>query len=81
MRGQYAPRGLGSAGRRLWREVVAQRELTAGERVLLTEACRGADLCERLAASASRAYCARPTLIELRQQRASLAALIATLGV
>jgi hypothetical protein len=77
----YAPRGLDSAGRRLWREVVAAHELTAGERVILTEACRAADLCERLNAQALRAHAPRSTLVELRQQRAALAALIVGLGV
>ena len=80
-RQSYAPRGLGSAGRRLWRQVVDQYELEPGSRALLIEACRSADLCDRLATDAERPLCPRSTLVELRQQRLALAKLIAGLGI
>lgn len=43
-----APRGIGSRGKKLWREVVAVRDFAPGERVILEEACRLADRLERL---------------------------------
>lgn len=42
------PRGLRTRGRRLWRESVAGRRFSAGELVLLEEACRCADRLDRL---------------------------------
>ena len=80
-RGPYSPRDLGPAGRRLWRQVVDHYELEPGARALLVEACRSADLCERLAADAERPHCPRSVLVELRQQRLALAKLIAGLGI
>lgn len=44
-----APAGLGTRGRRLWRQVVADYELSVADVELLTEACRCADDAERLA--------------------------------
>ena len=78
---QYAPRGLGTAGRRLWREVVAAHELTAGERVILIEACRSADLCQRLADTAEKPGCLRSTRTELRAERSLLARLVRELRI
>lgn len=42
------PSGLGSRGRRLWREVTDDHELDASQRVMLEEACRCADRLDRL---------------------------------
>ena len=44
----YAPRGLGAAGRRLWKSVTDTYELEEHERAVLTEAARTADLCAKL---------------------------------
>ncbi|WP_326546100.1 hypothetical protein QGN32_20555 [Mycolicibacterium sp. ND9-15] len=78
----YAPRSLGAAGRRLWRDALKRYdEWTPGERIILIEAARTADLCERLGAASARDNCPRSTLVELRQQRLALAKLIAELGI
>ena len=79
---KYAPRDLQVAGRRLWREVVAAYpDLTIGETLLLIEAARTADLCDKLNTASQKPTCPRATLVELRQQRQSLAALINELGI
>lgn len=49
------PRGLGAAGRALWRSIVDEYTLEPHERVLLAEACRTADELERLRAEAASA--------------------------
>ena len=74
----YAPRGLGPAGRRLWRSVLDQYELEEHERVLLVEACRTADTCTRLEEAAADLDTG-PVLVELRQQRLTLFKLISAL--
>lgn len=43
-----APQGLGAAGRRLWRLVLRDYDLTVAELELLGQACRTADLIARL---------------------------------
>ncbi|QCR54945.1 hypothetical protein C1N80_06230 [Brachybacterium sp. SGAir0954] len=43
-----APKGLGSRGRRLWREITEEHDLDPMQRVLLEEACRCADRLDRL---------------------------------
>jgi hypothetical protein len=43
-----SPTGLGTRGRRLWRDVLDEGELAPAERVLLEEACRLADRLDRL---------------------------------
>ncbi|MDP4015379.1 MAG: hypothetical protein U0990_08415 [Candidatus Nanopelagicales bacterium] len=43
-RPQPAPRGLGSAGRKLWRAIAGMWELDAREVEILAQACRTADL-------------------------------------
>lgn len=45
-----APVGLGTAGRRLWREVVNEYELRVDEALVLTSACRLVDQLQRLEA-------------------------------
>ena len=47
-RGPAAPQGLGQAGRRFWRSIVAAYELSPGEAELLRQACRTVDLLDRL---------------------------------
>jgi hypothetical protein len=78
---EYAPRTLGESGKRLWKSVVDEYELSEHERVLLLEACRTADLCDRLSATAARVDRPSRVLVELRQQRATLVKLFAALGL
>ena len=77
----YAPRGLGPAGKQLWRSarhLLDAGELGAGGRALLLEACRCADDCERLAKEVD---ATRLLFAELRHQRDQLARLLAQLGI
>ncbi|WP_214370674.1 hypothetical protein [Pseudonocardia sp. H11422] len=84
-----APKGLGAAGRRLWRSVLADYELDQHECLILTEACRVADRLERLAEESEGAPLtltnfkgdpvANPLLTEARQQAIVFARLIAAL--
>lgn len=79
---RYAPRELGPAGRRLWRSVHEKYdELTIGEELLLMEAARSADLIERLNLASQKAHCPRSTLVEIRQQRLTLAKLVEQLQI
>lgn len=81
-RRHYSPRDLGPAGKRLFRETVSRLDdMTPGERVVLIEACRTVDLCERLHADAMRPGSSRRNLVELRGQRRVLAELIARLRI
>ena len=73
----YAPRGLGAAGRRLWKSVTDTYELEEHERAVLTEAARTADLCAKLAAKADRIDGTSPVLVE----RLALAKLLGALKV
>lgn len=83
------PKGLGSAGRRLWRAVVGDYDLEQHELLLLVEACRVADRLDRLAAESESAsltvenykgdQVANPLLTEARQQGIVLARLLAAL--
>jgi hypothetical protein len=78
------PRGLGPAGRELWKSTLQRWELDAHELAQLREIARTADLCERLAAVVARdepssTVAARHAIVELRQQRVTLARLIAAL--
>jgi hypothetical protein len=84
-----SPRGLQTAGRRLWRAVTADYEMDEHERAVLVQACRTADLCDRLAQEAEDApltvtnfkgdAVANPLIVEHRQQSATLSRLIAAL--
>ncbi|MER7459217.1 hypothetical protein [Micromonospora sp. NPDC126480] len=86
-----APRGLGTAGRRLWKAVVEEFDLTEQELALLRQAARTADLCDRLqavvdeegpmVAAKDDGTRAHPALVELRQQRITLARLLVALRV
>lgn len=83
------PKGLQSAGRRLWRAAVADYDLDQHELLLLVQACRTADVLDRLAAESDGApltvtnhkgdEVANPLLTEARQQGIVLARLLAAL--
>jgi phage terminase small subunit len=84
------PAGLGPAGRRLWRTIVAPFDLEGHERELLRQACRTADLIDGLAevvdregltATSPQGVRVHPAVVELRMQRTSLARLVAALGI
>lgn len=83
-----APRGSQTAGKRLWESVQAAYVLDERETVLLTEACRTVDLCVELHAAVRRdgvlvdgpqGLRAHPAVVEARQQRVTLARLLAAL--
>ncbi len=81
-----APAGAGTAGKRLWRSVLADFELAEHELALLRQAVCVADTCAALQATVDRdgllaAGRAHPALVELRQQRVLLARLIVALRV
>lgn len=83
------PSGLSTAGRALWRSVVADYDLDEHERLLLREACRTADRLDRLEKEATRAEVTarnrfgeiviHPAQVEARQQSLALARLLASL--
>jgi len=84
------PKGVRTAGRRLWRAVLADYELDEHELTLLRQAVRVADLCDDLQAvvdnegpvlRAGETVRAHPALVELRQQRIVLARLVVALRV
>lgn len=84
------PGDLKRSGRALWRAVVADFELDEHERQLLHETCRTRDLCDRLQAAldndgvmseSSQGVRVHPAAAELRQQRITLARLLAALNV
>jgi hypothetical protein len=85
------PTGLGSRGRRLWRDVMAEFDLSLTEGEILGEAARTADLIERLAkqlaaeqlvVDGSRGQAVvNPLAAELRQQRELLGRLISRLAL
>lgn len=85
-----APAGLGKTGRSLWRMVLTDYVLTEPEQVLLREACRTADSIDALQAQldadglmseSSQGARVHPALVELRQQRVTLARLWSALRV
>jgi hypothetical protein len=86
-----APTGSRSAGRQLWRAVLAEFELDEHELALLRQAVAVADICEDLQALVDRdgplvasrlgEPRAHPALVELRQQRIVLTGLIVALRV
>ena len=78
------PRGLGTAGRRLWRSVTGDFELAGHEALILAQACHTADVCEALQRVVARdgpvlegpeGSRTHPACRELRQQRITLARL------
>lgn len=85
------PPGTGTAGRRLWRSVVEEFELSEHEATLLARACRIADTCAQLQGIVDKEgpmtttrlgdVKPHPALVELRQQSLVLARLIVALRV
>ena len=85
------PPGLGTRGRRLFRALSAAFDFDAGEFVILAEACRTADLVDRLAAELTSAplvvegsrgqQAVHPVAAELRQQRDLLSRLLGRLAL
>jgi hypothetical protein len=80
------PRGLKTAGRRLWRDVNEKYELEEHESALLTEMCRTADRLEALAAIVAAEGVveegtgrAHPAAVEARQLGIAFARLSAAL--
>ena len=85
-----APRGLATAGRRLWGAVTSDYELESHELLLLENSCRTADLIAELQAridadgavlpleSGGKTH---PAVAEIRQQRITLARLLVALRV
>jgi hypothetical protein len=73
-----APRGLGVAGTRLWKEATAEFDYDADHRVVLLELCSVVDTmedlkaivaAEGLLAQSSQGIRTHPAVTELRQQR------------
>lgn len=82
------PKGLRTAGKRLWTSVQRDYELETHEQRLLLEAARTLDLLDELAAAVDRdgalvdsqqGLRANPAAVEARQQRITLARLLAAL--
>ena len=83
------PPGLNAAGRRLWRDALADYEFDTHEELLLLQACRCADRLDRLAVeaegnpvtvvNAKGDQVPHPALTESRQQSITLARLLAAL--
>jgi len=88
---ERAPAGLKARGRRLWRAVTEEFELSLSERELLTEACRCLDRCEALETTTRGAsltvagsrgqIVAHPLAAELRSERLLMAKLLSQLGL
>jgi hypothetical protein len=82
---------LGDAGQRLWDDVAGAWELSEHERAILTQACRGVDRLDAMAAELAAApqvvknsrgdLTAHPLLVESRQTSALVARLFAALGL
>jgi hypothetical protein len=84
------PDGLGERGRGLWSAILADFTLQAHEMTLLLEACRTVDAVQRLEDIVKRegvlnaspqGLRAHPALVEARQQRMTLARLLAALRI
>ncbi|BDB59566.1 hypothetical protein [Rhodococcus sp. RDE2] len=84
------PTGTRAAGRRLWSAVVDDYELAEHELQILREAVRTVDLIDALhkvagaegpLAESSQGIRVHPALVELRQQRITLARLLAALNI
>jgi len=84
---ERAPKGLGTAGKRLWKALTGEFDLAEHERRLLIEACRVSDRLEELEDDIAAAETltpkgkAHPALVEARQQQIVLARLIASLRI
>src|ERR1051325_6966633 len=83
------PDGLDESGTRLWESVVDAFDLDVHEQLLLLQACRTADLLDRLSLEASRGpltvvnakgdRISNPVIVEHRQQSQVLARMLASL--
>lgn len=83
------PAGLGEQAARLWRDIVEAQELRSDELRVLEDACREVDLIERMHVALQTAPLvvkgsmgqdvANPLVQELRQHRALVARLLASL--
>lgn len=81
-----APRGLKTAGRNMWRDITGQWDLRPDELRILGDACREADIIERLEKGLEEAPLTtfgsqgqeviHPLFSEIRQHRSTLAALL-----
>lgn len=81
-----APRGLKATGRTLWKDITGQWDLRPDELRILADACREADTIERLEKGLEEAPLTtfgsqgqeviHPLFSEIRQHRATLAALL-----
>ncbi|MGY1945327.1 hypothetical protein [Nocardia asiatica] len=81
-----APKGLAPGGRKLWTDIVAQWDLRPDELRVLREAAREVDLIDKLEAVLNKGslmipgsmgqMVVHPMVTELRQHRATLAALL-----
>ncbi|MFE0273786.1 hypothetical protein ACFWZY_16945 [Streptomyces sp. NPDC058992] len=89
MRALETPHGLDESGTQLWESVAGDFDLDMHEQLLLLQACRTADLLDRLAREAKRGdltvtnakgdRVANPVVTEHRQQSLVLARLLASL--
>jgi hypothetical protein len=84
------PDGLGRSGRRIWREIMRGFELEPHEVTLLREVAATADLIDGLAevvdgegltSESPQGVRVHPCVTELRQQRVTLARLLAALSI
>ena len=84
------PPGLKLAGRRLWNHVVKEFELGNHEEAVLLQACRIADLLDRLQSlindgdvvvSSPQGMKVNPAVVEFRQQAVTLAKCMASLRI
>ncbi|MDJ0398856.1 hypothetical protein [Rhodococcus rhodochrous] len=84
------PTGTRAAGRRLWSAIVGDYELAEHELQILREAVRTVDVIDALhrvagvegpLADSSQGVRVHPALVELRQQRITLARLLAALKI
>ncbi len=85
-----APRGLKMGGKRLWNAVTGDFDLAEHEQSVLLEACRTVDALDELQAiikaegvtnASPQGVRAHPALVEARQQRVTLAKLVASLRI
>lgn len=86
-----SPTGLGSTGKRLWRDVHETYDLRPDEHAVLEEACRTRDLLYRMekelakgnmiASGSMGQPVAHPFLAEVRQHRITMQRLLITLGL
>lgn len=85
-----APRGLKAGGKRLWRAVSEEFELGEHELSVLLQACRTLDaldelerivVAEGVTHDSPQGVRAHPALVEARQQRVTLAKLVASLRI